>query len=298
MVALFSAILSVSLMIGLGAIAGRTLSLDVKSLSQLGIYVLAPALVADSLYRSTLSISSAMSLVIGFTLISVILYGIIELLGHGLKLPALTRKSLLVTTLLSNNGNLGLPLIAFTLGDQGLERAVVYMLASSVLLFCIFPSLLAGHSFRSGLQLTLKLPVIWAMILGLTLRLFHLKLPLRLDDAIAQLGQATIPIALIVLGIQLAQTRLGVGRYEMVATVLRLGLAPVIAYGVGKAMHLTDLDFQVLVLQTAMPAAVSTIVLVTEFGGDPFKVARTIMATTLVSLLTLPLFLLLTAQIS
>jgi hypothetical protein len=54
---------------------------------------------------------------------------------------------------------------------------------------------------------------------------------------------------------------------------------------------LTGLDLQVLVLQSAMPVAVNTIVLVTEFGGDSVKVARTIVTTTLASLLTIPFIL-------
>jgi hypothetical protein len=40
-----------------------------------------------------------------------------------------------------------------------------------------------------------------------------------------------------------------------------------------------------------MPVAVNTIVLVTEFGGDSVKVARTIVTTTLASLLTIPFIL-------
>jgi predicted permease len=291
MIAFFSAIVSVSFIILLGAIAARTISLEAKALSQLSVYILAPALVADGLYRTTLSFQSAISLLLSFALISVILYGIIWILGYYLKLPILTRKSLLATTLLPNNGNLGLPLIAFTLGDAGLERAIIYMIGSSILLFGIIPALLAGHSLSSGFRFTLKLPLVWAMLAGLGLRFFDLKLPFQLDTAIAQLGKAAIPIALLLLGVQLASTRFGVGRYESVASGLRLGVAPLVAYGVGKLFHLTGLDLQVLVLQSAMPVAVNTIVLVTEFGGDSVKVARTIVTTTLVSLLTIPFIL-------
>ena len=291
MIAFFSAIVSVSFIILLGAIAARTISLEAKALSQLSVYILAPALVADGLYRTTLSLQSAISILLSFALISVILYGIIWILGCYLKLPILTRKSLLATTLLPNNGNLGLPLIAFTLGDAGLERAIIYMIGSSILLFGIIPALLAGHSLSSGFRFTLKLPLVWAMLAGLSLRFFDLKLPFQLDTAIAQLGKAAIPIALLLLGVQLASTRFGVGRYETVASGLRLGVAPLVAYGVGKLFHLTGLDLQVLVLQSAMPVAVNTIVLVTEFGGDSVKVARTIVTTTLVSLLTIPFIL-------
>lgn len=296
MTALFPALLSVALMVLLGAIAGRTLNLEVQTLSQLSVYLLAPALVADGLYRNRLSVHSALGLLLGFTLISVILYLILWGLGQILKLPTLTCKSLLATTLLPNNGNLGLPLLAFTLGEEGLQRAIIYMIGSSILLFGIIPALLAGHSIRSGLHLTLKLPLIWAMVGGLGLQVFHLKLPANLEITLNQLGQAAIPIALIILGIQLTRTRFGLGRYELAAAALRLLLAPLIAYGVGTSLHLQGLDLQVLILQSAMPAAVNSVVLVTEFGGDAIKVARTVVSSTLASMVTLPLLVWATAH--
>ncbi|MFM7439082.1 MAG: hypothetical protein ACKO2V_10845, partial [Snowella sp.] len=82
MIAFFSAIVSVSFIILLGAIAARTISLEAKALSQLSVYILAPALVADGLYRTTLSLQSAISILLSFTLISVILYGIPHSAGY------------------------------------------------------------------------------------------------------------------------------------------------------------------------------------------------------------------------
>lgn len=73
--------------------------------------------------------------------------------------------------------------------------------------------------------------------------------------------------------------------------MMRLLVAPLIAYLVGRTLSLEGLDLQVLVLQSAMPTAVNTFVLVTEFGGDAAWVARTVMISTLMSFVTLPLVL-------
>jgi predicted permease len=81
MTVFFPALISVTLMVLLGAIAGRTLSLEVHTLSQLSVYILAPALVADGLYRNHLSLHSAFGLLAGFTLISLILYLVLWGLG-------------------------------------------------------------------------------------------------------------------------------------------------------------------------------------------------------------------------
>jgi hypothetical protein len=202
----------------------------------------------------------------------------------------------MATTLFPNNGNLGLPLIDFALGSAGLERAIVYMIGSSILMFGVAPALLQGHSLDYGMRLTLKLPLIWAMLAGLSLHWLGIQLPLKLDEGIAQLGEAAIPIALLLLGMQLASTSFKVGKYELFATLLRLILAPLIAYGVGVALHLQGLDLQVLILQSAMPVAVNTVVLATEFGGDASRVARTIVISTLLGFLTLPAILWVSAR--
>ena len=288
MTALLPAIVPVGLLIAIGFLAGRKLSLDPQTLSQLGIYILAPALVADGLYKTTLSLASSMGLLVGFTLISLLLYAIAWAIGQFFDLSPSLRKSLMATTLLPNNGNMGLPFVDFALGAAGLERAIVYMIGSSVLLFGIAPALLTGNGFVYGLRLTLKLPLIWAMLGSLSLRWLGIQLPLGLDEGIEQLGRAAIPIALLLLGMQLASTRFSIKKYELFATAIRLLLAPLIAYGVGRALHLQGLDLQVLILQSAMPAAVNTVVLVTEFGGDASRVARTIVISTLLGFLTLP----------
>lgn len=287
--ALLPAVIPIGFIILIGVIVSRILPLELQTLNQLTVYILAPALVADGLYQTTLSVQSATGLLVGFTLISVLLYGLVLAVSKLLKLSSETYKSLMATTLLPNNGNMGLPVIAFALGQEGLERAIIYMIGSSILLFGIAPALLKGEGLNYGIRLTLKLPLIWAMIGGLSLRVFSIKLPFGLDIAIEQLGDSAIPLALIILGMQLSNTQFKFKKYEILATGFRLLIAPLVAYCVGYSLGLKELDLQVLILQTAMPAAVNSVVLVSEFGGDAQKVARTIVVTTIVSFLTLPL---------
>lgn len=291
MTVLLPAVVPVGLIILIGFIAGRTLSLEDKTLSQLTLYILAPALIADNLYRTTLSAQSTAGLLVGFAIISVLLYVAAWGLGKLLKLSDSSQKSLMATTLFPNAGNLGLPLTAFALGDAGLERAIVYLIASSILLFGIGPALLRGGGIAYGVRLTLKLPLFWAMVGGVILRLLPIELPLRLGEGIERLGQAAIPVALIILGMQLASTRFNVGMYEGFAATLRLLGAPLIAYAVARVLQLEGLDLQVLVLQSAMPAAVNSVVVVSEFGGDTPRTARTVVVSTLASFATLPLVL-------
>ena len=296
MVALLPAVLPVGLIILIGFIASRTLSLERQTLSKLILYVLSPALVIDSLYRTSLSLQSSLGLLGSFAVTSFLVYSITIVINKFTYLAPSLRVALTATSLFPNNGNMGLPIVTFALGTAGLERAIIYMIGSSILMFCFGPAIIQGKGIVKGLKLIVKLPLIWAILTGISLRLIAFKipdfqLPLNLDIGVQKVGEAAIPIALILLGMQLAHTKFVLGYREILAGSIRLLIAPTIAYGVGTVLHLASLDLQVLVLQSAMPTAVNSLILVTEFGGDRDFVARSIITSTLLAFITIPFIL-------
>ena len=297
MTVLLPAVVPVALIILIGVIAQRYLSLDQSTISQLTLYVLIPALIGDKLYRTTVTLEGATGLVVAFVITSALLYLLVLGINHWGKLPDTVGKSLLATTVFGNVGNLGLPLNTFAFGEEGLERAIICLITSAILLFSVVPPILKGGGWVYGIRLTLKLPMFWAMIAGITFHLLQVDFPYRLDAGIEQLGKASIPIALLILGMQLASTRFSLGKYELFATGLRLWVAPAIALGVGIMLQLTGLDLKVLVLQTAMPAAVNNVLMAGEFGGEAGRVARTVVVSTLFSFISLPLMLWILTQL-
>ncbi len=291
MTTLLPAVLPVGLIILIGFIVGRTIPLQRSTLSQLALFVLSPALVIDSLYRTELSVASSGKLLMGFALTSSIIYGALKLMSKIFALSPSISTGLTATILFPNNGNMGLPVVTFALGTAGLERAVVYMIGSSFLMFCFGPAIIQGKGILQGLKLIFRLPLLWAILGGVSLRLFSIKFPFELDKGIQQLGAAAIPIALILLGIQLSETRFQPGTQEILSAIARLLIAPLIAYFIGRFLQLEPLNLKVLVLQSAMPTAVNSFILVSEFGGDQELVAKAIVTSTLMSFITLPLVL-------
>lgn len=288
---LISAVLPIALVALCGAWVGHAFPLDLKTLARTNIYVLLPALVLTGVYGSSVAASNAAGIVVGFLLNCVVLYAIATVLGRTLKLPSDTRKSLVATTLLANSGNIGLPFVLFALGEAALERAVIYLIASAIFIASIGPVFLKGEGLRAGVKVTLNLPVFWATLAGLLLQSFAWSVPTALDKALSLLSGAAIPIALLTLGIQLSRTRLNFGLYEIFAACLRLFVSPLTAYGMGRLIGLSGLELDVLVMQSAMPVAVNTLIWVTELGGDTVRVARTIVLSTVMSLGSLPVVL-------
>ncbi len=291
MTTLLSAVLPVGLIILIGFIAGRTLPLQPQTLSQLTLFVLSPALVIDSLYRTTLSAQSSAKLFLGYALTSVLIYCLVLAITKITKTSPSFRKTLIATSLFPNNGNMGLPVVTFALGTAGLERAIVCLISSSILLFCFGPALLQGKGILYGLKLTLRLPLIWSLLVGFSWHFFSIQFPFELDKGIQTLGSAAIPVALILLGMQLSNTDFNLGIKEIFTVTTRLLVSPFIAYTVGNFLSLEELSLQVLVLQCAMPTAVNSLVVVTEFGGNTDLVARAIVLSTISCFVTLPFIL-------
>lgn len=291
MTTLLPAVLPVGLIILIGFVVGRTIPLQRSTLSQLALYVLSPALVVDGLYRTESSFDSSTKLLLGFALTSASIYLIVTAINRLLKLSDPLSRAITAVVMFPNNGNMGLPVATFALGTAGLDRAIIYMLGSSFLMFCFGPAMIRGNGIIEGFKLTLRLPLLWAILFGLALRLLAFEIPWELDKGIQQVGAAAIPIALILLGMQLSETRFQPGVKEIILAIARLGCAPIIAYGIGRLLNLETLNLQILVLESAMPTAVNSFVIVSEFGGDKDLVARAIVTSTVLSFITLPMLL-------
>jgi len=228
-----------------------------------------------------------------FFIASAGLYGVALALSRWLRLDKGATKTLIASATFPNSGNMGLSLTFFALGQPGLDRAIVFFIASSVLMFGLGPAFLRGGGFLQSLAFTLKLPLFWALAGGLLVRGLGIPLPLGLDEGVHLLGQACIPVMLLTLGIQIARSRPEWGSFELQASGLRLLVAPLLAGVAGWALGLERLDIQVLVLQSAMPIAVNAFLMAGEFGGDGPRAARAVVASSVLSFVTIPLVLLL-----
>lgn len=286
--AILSAVLPVGLIVLIGFIVGKTLSLEQQTLSRLVLYVLFPTLIADTLYRTTLTGEDIFAIILAFTLVYLILGLLAWNVGRYCGFSLDLKKSLVATTTLPNSGNMGLPVVLFALGETGLERAVIYLIAWNLVVLMTMPGFLQAGGFLSSLRFTFKLPLVWAILLGMTLNQLKIQLPWRLDEGLHLLSESAVPMALILLGLQIAASSLQLTRYEIGASLMRLLGGLIIAYSIGRIIGLNTIDLKVLVLQSSMPAAITAFLMVNEFGGDAERTARVVVVSTLLSFLLLP----------
>ena len=283
-------VLPVALIVAVGVIAGRRMPIDVASLTKLTLYVFAPALAADAMYRAQLGAGDAVRIFIAFSLTTFALYALLPCRRPDLGTRRLQgSKSLIATTIFPNSGNFGLSLTLLALGQEGLERGFVTFAASALFVFGLGPGLVSGQGVRQGIITTLRLPMIWALIVGIGFRAgrYH---PAEGDRRrTPPLGRRDGADLLITLGLQISRQKFAVLPSDVTATAMRLIGGPSAAYLAGRVVGLDHLALQVLVLQCATPTAVNALLITAEFGGDARKAARVVVLSSLVCFATIPI---------
>ena len=117
----------------------------------------------------------------------------------------------------------------------------------------------------------------------------HVVGPLR--KVISLLGVGAFPVAILITGatmVGLAEAEKPSLKIMFGSLVVRLALAPAVILAAAKYLPLVEELRQVLVVQAAMPAAMTPIMLARLYGGRPAIAVQVVLATTAASLLSLP----------
>jgi len=283
-------LLPVFLAAGAGYLLAWRLRIDPKPVAQLAFFVLAPCLVFQIILDSNLP-GDALVRMVAFTATGMlVLAGLAAITARALGWPRPLIAALVLVVLLPNSGNFGLSANLFAFGEYGLAQASVFFITSAVLTFTV--GVLVASLGRSSLKNTLlgmlRVPAIWALAVAIAIAQTGTQLPVPLARTVHLLSQASIPVFMIVLGMQLYGRGI-VGPWGPVAlgTGMRLVGGAVVGLALVGIMGLTGTARQAGVLQSAMPSAVITIVLATEYDVEPAFVTSVVISTTLLSPLTL-----------
>jgi len=294
---LFSILVNIITPIVLVALAGfglgRTMNIDARPLSRATLYIFSPALVFSSAYRSQLG-GEFITITI-YTLLTTLVMGLVTILvAKLLGYDRVTTSAFQLGVLFYNAGNYGLPLMLFAFGEEGLARAVVLytIVAVQTHTLAVFIAARGTTRSRDAFMNILRLPLVYAFVLGLGLNQLSIALPEPIFKAVELTGNAAVPVLLTVLGIELSRIQLHEDRGVVgAATLVRLVAAPLIAFALAAAMGLTGITRSVCIIQVSMPTAVFASILAVEFNARPNLVAGTVFISTLGSILSLTILL-------
>ncbi|MFB4164448.1 AEC family transporter [Alteribacillus sp. JSM 102045] len=260
--------------------------IDVRSVSSIALYILTPALVFRTFYTTEpdgdlFKIAAFSAL---FLLVMLLLN---RLFAYFLKWDAKQESGMTLATTFMNAGNYGAPLILFAFGETAFAYSVIFMVIQSLLMstagvyLANRSSLTAADAFR----VVLKMPVFYALILGVLLQALQINIKETYMDAVSMLAEAAIPVVMIVLGMQLAKISIASLDWKLVSagTLLRLVVSPLVAFGLTALLQTNYTLSIVLIVSTAMPTAATIAMIAVQFESSPQLVSSITLMTTLLS---------------
>lgn len=293
----YNIISPVFIIVGLTVLVDRVFDIDPRSLSRLVVYLFAPFLIFDGLAHMELKGSEAQKLAIIAIGMSLIIAALAWIVARALHFDQRLESAFVLAASLINAGNYGIPLNRLAFGTSGEERALIFFVASVMVTYTlgVFVASRGSVSTRDALLNVLKVPMPYAAALGLAVSLGNVTLPGPVADASGIAASAAIPGMLAVLGLRLSRASLGKYRSQLrpilLASGLRLILAPLVTLGLVVLLGVGGLTRQVSLVQSAMPTAVIASVMAAEFGSDAEFVTAAILVSTLASMVTLSVLL-------
>lgn len=287
---LLNDILPILLVAGVGFLLARLVEIDVTALARLAFHALAPCLIFMLLVTSTASGTDLALMALFCALIIAAAGAVARLVALPFRLERAALAGFLLAVMFSNGGNFGLALVEFAFGREALTLASMYFVTGAVLAYTVGVFLASSGSgtIAQSLRGIGRVPAVYAVVAAAAVAGLGIEVPLLVMRPVTLLGNASIPVMLLVLGMQLERTgwptRPGV---VAVAVAISLLVKPALALGLAAALDLDGAARQAAIVQSSMPAAVVATVIALEFGAAADLVTSIVFYSTLLSPLTL-----------
>jgi predicted permease len=198
---------------------------------------------------------------------------------------------------IANYGYLPLPIMEAIWGGESRGVLLVYGVGVEVAIWTVGLLVLSGESLRQGWRKLIN-PILITLLVAVACNLAGVVpfLPQFVTKIIHVLGACAIPLGLIMTGVNLAQylhqpRSLFEPRVSVAAMVFRLGVLPLLVLALAKFLPCSVELKRVLVVQAAMPSAVSPIIIARLYGGHPPTAVQIVLGTTALGILVIPLWL-------
>ncbi|MDD6213301.1 MAG: AEC family transporter [Clostridiales bacterium] len=203
------------------------------------------------------------------------------------------KKVLQYATICSNAGILGNPVAEGAFGSMGLLYASIYLIPQRVFMWSVGLTYYTESPSKKDLvKKVVTHPCIIAVVIGLVLMIAQWDLPGFVGATVRSLASANTGVSMLVIGTILegAHWKEMVDRDSLYYCFVRLILIPALVLLGCRLAGITGLVMGVSVLLAAMPAASVTAVLASKYEKDEEFAARIVALSTIISMVTAPLW--------
>lgn len=202
------------------------------------------------------------------------------------------RKVLHFGTVFSNCGFMSLPLQKALLGDDGWFYGSIFVAVFNIFVWTYGLVAMSGDKKQLSFKKLLFNPGIVGVAVAIVLFVCKIDLPYIISEPINYLANLNTPLPMLIIGFYLSQANLKkafTDKGAYVAMVLRLLLIPVAATFVMKLFNLDSTIIIACIIASSAPVAATTTMFADKFNRDVELSVSLVAASTLLSIVTMPL---------
>ncbi|WP_161874924.1 AEC family transporter [Ihubacter sp. rT4E-8] len=302
MLTMFLKVASIFCMVAVGFIANKKNILPMeanKYLVNLLLTITTPCMIIGSMASNTLTpdtLRQTMEVIVG-SLLYFIIGAFISLgLTKLMRCPMENRGVLMVIITAVNTGFMGFPITKSIFGDDMFFLMVIENQILTIYLYFI-SVIQMNYGYKKGGSLkSIVKPLCnmctLAAVIGFIILFGGVQLPPVALDFFNTIGDATIPVSMIVVGIQLGNSNLKkiIKNGQLIlASLINVTLMPFLTFLAVHWLPLTNAGKLILVFAAAFPCAVVTVAVASKEGRNADLMAEGVALTTLFSMATLPI---------
>ena len=309
MLSALQSVFSVILMIGLGFFLAKRRWFEGSSsalISRLVVNVALPAYMISNLmggYDRAKLLSMLPGLPVPF-LVMIVSYIAAMGLARLIRVQKDRRGAFQSMFALSNSVFIGLPVNILLFGDASLPYALLYYIANTTTFWTIgVYGIAVDGSIRknglrpslvslSGLRRILSPPLV-GFFAAVVMIMLGIRLPKSIMDTCRYLGGMTTPLSMLFIGIVIARVQWTAIRFEMDFLAILAGrflVTPALMFFFVRSLDFPLLMKQVFLMQAAMPAMTQNPILAEAYGADAEYTAIGTSLTTVLSMLSIPIY--------
>ncbi len=203
------------------------------------------------------------------------------------------KKVLQYATICSNAGILGNPIAEGIFGQMGMMYASIYVIPQRIFMWSLGLTYFTEAPDKKTLcKKVATHPCILAVVVGFIMMVAQIQLPGVLNVTIKNIAGANTFLAMALVGVILSRVKLTeiMDRDTIYYGFIRLVFIPLLVYIGCRLAAVDELVTGVSVVLAAMPAASTTAIIASKYNKDEKFATRCVVSTTLLSLVTVPVW--------
>ncbi len=293
---LFSKLIPLYFLILLGFIAGRLYKKLNGPVALLVIYIIAPVVIFNGVVTTKISLSTISIPILFFVVCSFISILIYYISGFIWKDSAKNILGFVAGT--ANTGYIGLPVAVAIFGNEVIGIVALALLGTTLYTnsFGFFLAAKGQYNVKSSLVRVIKLPILYAFLLGIIINVFGIHLGKIYFDIAGIFSRVYIILGMMLIGLGLtnikkfAFDKKFVGISFFAAFILWPIVILTILFLDSHTLKIYDANlYKILMLMSILPVATNVIPYSTLLKSHPEKVSLVVFLTTLFSLFYIPL---------